>query len=538
MAKSTADTIKRQGELEALRATEEQHWRDIARMIRPDGQDLDPKSKKQRDGTDCFDSAPLLAMQDFTGGLFGENVNPAERWMEFTTGDDQLDKVGAVQAWLYNEATLIFASLGPAMSSFYRRVPAAFSDTGAFGLGTMYLEEEIGAQRLIDKAIPLGELFVDTDANGDYNTVHRKFGLTGRQMKGAWGNRVPDNARDDTDYTIIHAVERNMERKRERLGYDNMPFYSCYVCEDLKDFRVESGYYELPYYFFAWNERSGRVYPTGPGHNARPDMNMLNEMARSELVGAQFAAEPILLATNESILTAADIVPNNVLFGGLNEKGDRKIDYLDRKSQLNVANLKCEQVRNSIREALHFSLWQIKDRPQMTATEFTGWTAEKFRLLGDKLVRVQHGLASMVARRYRMLQRAGQTTPPPPELHGRTIAVNFVSPMAKAQKAATGRNVLQWVGAIGQIAAAKQDMTVWDPVNTDGVTRLLHDVMAGDPDVIFDERSVEQMRKMRAMQQQQMMELQAQATQASTAADLAHAKQANTLADERTGMMQ
>lgn len=510
----------------AERRFEEGAWRDIARIIRPDDQDFDRNSATDPDNYDVFDSTPLYALEDFVGGLWGDSINPADRWMELTTGNDDLDRWGPVQAWLWRRVTRHFQSLSPAVSNFYVEAQAWFGNLGAFGNSFLYQEE--WRQGIIERALPLGECFIETDAAGNLSAFSREFKWTGRQVKSFFRERAPEVVDENKKYSLIHAVYPNPDFMPGRLGPRGMPFASTYVSTDAKGWRRDGGYYELPFHPLFWTKRSGKAWARGRGHVARADMNTNNEMARAGLVDAQFAAEPIIRTAREGLFTAADIMPNAILEGALSDQGKAQVDFMQRGDNPMRAEQKAQQVRDAIREAFFFSLMQVVNRPQMTATEFMGWKEERLRLLGPSLVRVQQGLASFVARRDRIMDRAGQfdDDPPPPELEGRNVAVKFVSPLAKAQQVATGRAVLQWIGALGQLAEASGDQTVFDVVNKDGVSRSLHHAMVGLPDVINDQREVEAIRAARAEAMQAQQQIEQAAQEASVFADVAHAEQA------------
>jgi hypothetical protein len=146
-------------------------------------------------------------------------------------------------------------------------------------------------------------------------------------------------------------------------------------------------------------------------------------------------------------------------------------------------------------------------------------------------VRIQRGLARFIGRRYRMLERARRIPPPPGELANQAIKIEFVSPFAKALKLANAR------GAMQLTQTALQAKEVWpdfaDNYNGDAIARAIHDGISSDPALVNDPRDVAQRRAARnaAMQQQAQLEQAAQA--ASVYADVAHARQADTLAGKR-----
>jgi hypothetical protein len=404
-------------------------------------------------------------------------------------------------------------------------------------MGTLYTEEDQGRQRFIDRVIPLDQIYIDTNLFGDIDTVFRSWSARGRQVKGWFGPDLSGGLAELDDkkaVRIIHAVFPNPAYREGKLGPAGMPWASVYVSPDLKDWRREGGYREMPYHVIPWKRRPGRTYPIGPGHIARPDTSMLQEMERSHIVAAQFAAEPPTLLHDESVMTAADIVPNAVLYGTMNDQGKQLITAMKRGEQIGLSMAQSDQRRAAIKEAFYFSILQLVNRPQMTATEFLGFREESLRLMGPNLTRVQtYGLSPLISRRFHALLRAGQIPLPPQEIAGRMLSVEYVSPLAKALKAAEGRATMQWIAQVGELS--KLDPSIMDVADLDETARVIADAFGPPPSVVRDPREVEQRRQARAQAAQQQVALdQAQQT-VSTMAEAAHAAQATSLADQRQG---
>lgn len=530
------DLEHRHGELRALRAREEPAWRDLSYALEEDGDggSFDVRSERRPDGFDSFDSAPLYAKDDFVGGLFTEAINPAERWFELGIEDKDLQQWGPVKQHLWDRAAVHFASLDPAVSNFYLQAPAWFADLASFGPGFMAQEEMVGQGKIIDRALPIREMFKDVDANGDSDTYHREFMLTGRQAKGKWGPRAP-TMRDDEKALFVHALYPNPDYVPGRLGPRGMPWTSCFASPDKRDFSAEGGYFELPIHEIQWKQRSGRPWPSGPGHKARADINMLNEVQRSGLTALQFEAEPMWLVHDENIMTAADIYPSAIIGGSLSEQGKPLAQPMPRGENLQLQQTERTELRNAIREAFYFSLFQLINRPQMTATEFSGWKTEKLKLLAPHLVCIHRGLAGYIARRDGILLRAGAFAriPAPPELQGNAIRVKFISPFAQAQKATKAQSAMQ----IGNAAVALAPVfpQVADNVDGDNLMRAIVDGLSGDPAFIIDPRAVQNTRQQRAQQLAEQQATEQAAQKASIIADVAHAGQAMTLSRLRGG---
>lgn len=527
-----AYVMSRQSELESLRLPEERLWKQIAECLRPEDQDFQGQSSPNSAMDEVFDSTPLYALEDFVGGLFGQATNPATRWFSTGVADEDMMRWQPVKEWFWNIDTIIGTSVSSSFSRFYEEAPAWFGDLGAFGLGAMYSEEDIGNQRFTDRAIPLRESYIDVDHRGELDTFHRKFILRGRQVKQKFPSaRGVDEQRS---YTIIHAVMPNYLAKPGRLGPEGMPWASLYVCEEVADFEQRSGYHEMPYFVPMWARRSGKIYPRGPGHLARPDIRTLNEMERNHLVAAQYAADPMKLLNGEADLIASDFYPGALLPGTMSAEGKKLMDFASPTANLQLSLQQSEQRRQAIRDAFYFSIMQLVNRPQMTATEFTGFQEEKLRQLAPNLERVQGGgLGPFISRRFRMLARARQLPEPPRELNEMPMVINYTSPLAKLQKLATGKAAMSYFGSLAQIAQAKGDPTILDWFDEDAFAPIMHDAYGAAPGLIRSEQRVQEIRGQRMQMQAGQQQLDAASQQAEIAATASHAMQAASLAKGR-----
>lgn len=533
----TRPILERNAELKAMRAPLESELRDLARVYRPEQQDMFDGSTKTRVYDELLDATGISAREAFSNGLFGQATNPATRWFEVGIADEDRMKFGPVKRWCWAATNVMFASLAAPVGNFYPEIASSFDNVGAYGLGTMFQEEDVGRQRFIDMAIPLSETLFDLDPNGELDTFHRPFKLKGAKAKRkfpeleALGTRCNDKA----DYEFIHAVYPNPEYVQNRLGLAGMPYLSVYCCRDgLKDFQRVGGYREMPYNVVMWQRRPGRVWPTGPGHVALPDMLMLNAMERTHIVAAQHAAEPTILVHDESVFAPADVYPNSVVAGTVNDRGQPLAVPLNRAQNLQLSLDQSEKKREAVRDAFYFNVMQLLKRPQMTATEFLGFQEESLRQMAANLARVQsQGLSPFLMRRFALLQRAGQIPEPPEELDGVPLELRFISPLAKLQKSANARATLSWVNGVSQVAAATGDAGVMDKVDGDAAADVLHDAMGPPPSILRDEAAIEQIRKQRAQLAAQREQIAQEAQQTETAAVAAHAAQAGSLAGER-----
>lgn len=533
MAEETRRIFDRHDELKGYRRIAEPKWREIAQLFTPEEADMFSGNARTDVFDDIFDGTPMEALDAFEGGIFSQLTSPGNRWMRYSIGDKDLERYQPVKEWLWNTTSLVLRSCSPAVSSFYTEAPAWFGGIGAFGMGTLYQEEMVGEQRILDRTIPLHETYIDLDADGKLGAFNREFRLKGRWAKHRWPELTQTSCNDKTDYTFIHALERNPLYRVGALGMLGFEWLSLYACREIPSFLKSKGYFEMPYHVPMWKRRPGRIYPVGQGHRSLPDARMLQEMERTHIIAAQRRAEPMLMLHDESVLTAADIGPNRILYGTMNEDGKPVAQYLAPPEDLKLSLDMSNQRREAIKTAFYFSILSVMNRPQMTATEYTGWQQTSLKLMGPNLGRIEsQGLAPFLARRFRILDRAGQVDAPPPELEGHTINIEYTGELALMQKAAEGAAAAGWVNDIK--GAMEMDPTAGDVVDLDVYSDIMLESRGAPPQLRRDPRMVQQIRQTRAQQQQQQLQLQQQEMAANTGATLAHARQASTLAGQRT----
>ena len=258
---SRADLLTRHGELQTLRQREEPQWRQIARLLRPGDEDIGSGTVKDNFADDIFDSSPLYALENFVGGLYSHATSPTDRWFELGVGDEDLMRWRPVKQWLFRRSNILLQSFSPAVSSYYTEAPAVFSDLGAFGVGSGYSEERPAQGRILDRAIPLSELWFDADFDGNPNTVHRKFRRTVRAAREMFPGKLT-TLDERREIEILPCVYPNPDFRAGVLGRAGQAYLSAWASPDVLDFLVYGGYYELPYYVIPWNRRAG---PTASG---------------------------------------------------------------------------------------------------------------------------------------------------------------------------------------------------------------------------------------------------------------------------------
>ena len=172
-----------------------------------------------------------------------------------------------------------------------------------------------------------------------------------------------------------------------------------------------------------------------------------------------------------------------------------------------------EQRRNAIREVFYVSQLMLQQGQQMTATEVIQRNEEKMRLLGPVLGRLQSELLKpMIDRCFAILLRNNQFAQAPEFLSGQDIEIEYVSPLAKAQKGTELTSITRAIEILGSLANVAP---VFDYINFDALVKHVADLVGVPQKVLKLQSQVNAERE----QQAQLAEQQAQMQQMQQAAE-------------------
>ena len=510
-----ARLVQRWDRLKADRGPFEALWQELGDYLRPLRAEFTTKREPgaRRYGK-VFDSTPLIAADNFAGGIYGMMTNPANRWFSLRLQDDDMNDFEPVRDWLYDVESRLLHSFGPQISRFYNVLPGLYADLAVFGTSVFYSEEIEGVARIADYTRPLSECVVAENEYGEIDTVYRRFTVEARNALAMFPETLSQNSRklaEKEPYApirFIHCVEPNQDYSGTGnvLEATDRPYISIYVEEQERNEVSRKGYFEFPYQVPRWAQAAGEVYGRGLGEATLADVKTLNQQSRTALVSAQKAADPPLAAPNEGVIRVARTYPGGITYGAIDANGNMLLRPLYEGGNPQLTLEMMEQRRQSIREGFYFSLMQMVGTPDMTATEWIGRQEEKLRLMGPNLGRIQSEfLSPLIKRRFGMLSRARMLPPPPADVQHMGLQIEYVSPLAKAQMASEAQSIVRLYQSLMPIAQA--DPSVLDNVDHDKAARALARGYAVPAPILRGSQQVDDLRNERqqAQSQQTMM---------------------------------
>jgi hypothetical protein len=512
----TKSLLSRYERLEGQRQNWETHWQEVADYMQPRKADVTKKrARGDKRMEQVFDSSPIQAVELLAASLHGMLTNPSTPWFTLRFKDEDIDNEDEAKLWLEEATATMYTAFN--RSNFQQEIFELYHDLITFGTAAMFIEED-NDDIIKFSTRHINEIFIAENDKGRIDTIYRRFNISARAAIQKFGESVSSDVQAKSnknpydEVEILHAVYPRADFNPNKKDKANMPFESVYMEYKNGNELSVGGFKEFPFVVPRYLKASNEIYGRSPAMTALPDVKMLNEMCKTTIKAAQKQVDPPLLVPDDGFLLPVRTVP-----GGLNfyRSGTR-----DRIEPLNIGannplGLNMEQQRrDSIRAVFYVNQLMMQQGPQMTATEVIQRNEEKMRLLGPVLGRLQSELLKpLIDRVFAILLRNNMLPAAPEFLSGRDIEIEYVSPLAKAQKSTELQSIMRAVEILGSLANVAP---VFDYVNFDNLVKHLADIV-GVPQKILKSQSQVNAERQQAQQQQQEMQQMQQLQQVAKA---------------------
>jgi len=522
--KSEAEVyLSRYKSLKKSRTNWDEHWRDVARYVIPNKEnvfDFATRATGDKKRLRLYDSSAAHYNELLASALHSMLTNPSVQWFELTSGDREVDSNQKVKEYLQSVVRKIHQVLNN--TNFQTEIHELYLDLGSFGTGAMLIEEDEDLV-LNFSSRPIYQFYIEENFQGEVDTFFIELTLNGRQMLQKYGEEMlgEDLAKKckkkmDEKHCVIMAVMPNSDYdKTKKLDKgSNKPYKSVHIHEKLNKIVKVGGFQEFPAVFPRWMKDSMEVYGRSPGMKSLPEIKMINAMMKTIIRGSQKMVDPTLMVPDDSFLNF------NMKPGGLNpyRAGTQdKVYPIQTGGQIGIGLEILRDTRDRIKESFFIDQLQLREGPQMTATEVNVRTDEHLRLLGPILGRLHFELLQPLIVRIIGVMKRNNELPanPPSELQGKVPQVYYSSQIARAQRIAEGQNFNRFFGGIAGLAEGMPQ--ILDNIDVDGVARYLADIYGAPAETLKEAKDVKKERDDRAKQQQEMQEAAMEQEEAKTA---------------------
>ena len=507
-------------------------YKDLRDNISPnDGQfEGDMKNDGQRRDYRINNPKPLVSSGRLAAGMSSGLTSKSRPWFELQAPEG-VPNNSNVARWLYVVQEAIRSTL--AKSNLYNILPQVYHSQGVYGIAAMSALPD--AQDVVRFThYPCGTYAIDTNDKGQVDTFLRQYSMTPRRMAQRFGinslcpeTKAAAERGDNQLVCINHLVEPNADSDINKVDAMSMPYRSTYWESGKNDARTvlrQGGFKTFPIMAPRWLVNGDNIYGTGPGDIALGKCRELQLLERDKMRLVQHLSNPNRTAPiSLKGLGAASIVPGGITWVPDTLTGvAMQPTYTPPPASIqNVRQeiLECEQ---DIAEIFYEDLFMMitQSTGQMTAYEIARRQEEKMAMLGPVVERNDDELLDplidqvfsilyeqSMPRWMGLLPGEPLIPPPPEELQGVALRVEYISILAQAQKASSTGSIeraAQFTGMLMQTGFPEAG----DKFNADAAQDAYYNNVGAPPTILRSADEVAAIREGRAqqIQQQQAME--------------------------------
>jgi len=508
---------RRLAELKAERESFFPHWQELTKFLSPrTGRYLTTNRTKGAKANDAIiNSCATTSLRTLKSGMHAGMTSQSRPWFRLMIEDEDLMKFKPVKSWLFEMETRMRTVF--ARSNFYNVMPSMYGALGGHGTAAMAILED-PRTTIRCYPFPVGSFYIALNDRLKCDTLYRQFSMTVRQVVMQFGlercsqtiKTLWDRGSYEQQVEVTHAIEPNVGRDPSKLDARDKPFRSIYWESGGKSqgdlFLSESGFDEFPVMAPRWDVEGDDVYGYSPGMDALGTVKGLQFTEKRKAEALDKLVRPPMLADSALKESGSSIVPGGVTY----------IDNLAAQQHaafrpayqfqphINELRADIEAQKAEIRKIFYEDLmlmFATSDINQVTAREVEERHQEKLLVLGPTIERCGEELYDpAIDRTFALMLRRGEVPPPPQELHGQPLKVEYISVMAQAQKLVGTASMERVAGYIGNLANFNPDAV--DKLNVDAAVDEYAGMHGVPPTVIRTSDEVAKIRDARAQQAQ------------------------------------
>lgn len=478
-----------------------------------------------------LDSTGTLAARNLAAGMMSGISSPTRPWFKLKVGRIDSTQTSPTSLWLAECERLMYLVF--AESNFYTAMAIFYFDLIVFGTAVLLIYEDY--DNVINCINPcFGEYYVDID--GKYRPVifYREFTYSITQTVDEFGLEncsqdvrqaylLPSGAGQTREVIIAHAIEPNTDP--EKYGIPRHFKYRETYWEwggatnpqggtVARGFLRKRGFIDKAAIIGRWDLVANDPYGRSPGMDALPDIKQLQQETRRKAQGIDKGINPPLIADVQLKNQPASLLPGGMTFlqGMMNASGDgMKPAYGNWKPDITAISEDMQEVRQRIKDTFFNSLFQVasqfETRSNITAVEWDMRKSESLMMLTPVIERLQSEvLAPTIDRVWGCMSRAKIFPPPPPEIAGREINIEYTSMLTISQRAAAAGSIERMFQIVGQIAGI--DPAAVDNLDFDMALDIYSNLLNNDPRLTRSPAALAAIRQKRAQDQAQQQQLQ------------------------------
>jgi hypothetical protein len=460
-----------------------------------------------------YDSTAPIAADLLASSIHSNLTSPMIPWFQLRFREDELNDLQQAKEWLEAVQAQLWQTLKE--SNFNMEIAETYLDLVSFGTSIFFQEEvdELNWQGLTFTSVPIRRAYFEHGADEKVVRFYRLLQYTMLQLQDKFPDydfkelqalHEQDKGDPDTKYDVIFCVYQRDDVKEVSpvMAPKARPWGYKYVLHRSSEVLDEGGYYQMPAHVVRWKKVSGSRWGHSPAFIALSDIVQLNAVVEMSSEARAKEIDPPMKTTERGIISDYDVGS-----GGLTMV--MEMDQLDRMlppHDYHVADLEIARLQESIQSTFYVDKLELKESPAMTATEVLARLDKQQRQFAPTLGRLEFDLLDPVIEwSFDALLRNGLLPPPPEEVAGAIMDVEYTGPIPRSMKNEEAQGTSLWVGELAGLSQAIPEMM--DIVDTDSLARGLGFARGVPASYMRTEAEVEQIRQQRAEQQEQARQM-------------------------------
>ncbi|MFV8981146.1 portal protein [Serratia fonticola] len=515
-------------QLETARSSYDSHWKELCEFILPNsGRFLTSEVAKNKRNTKIVDPTGGLASRTLESGMLSGITSPTRPWFSLSTPNKQLMDSWPVKMWLTQVVGLMNDVMNK--SNWYQSLTVLYRSLGTFATGAISILED-DEDVIRTHVFPIGSYYVSNSARLQVDTVFRKYSMTCRQLVNEFGiDNVSASVKSSWEsksyeqyFEVVHAVLPNTDRDTGKLNSKNKRYSSVYfeTGGDGDKLLSEAGFDEMPILVPRWDINGEDAYGSScPGILALGCIKALQLQQKRKDQAIDKLVNPPMMAPSSLRNERISLLPGDVSYynGAGDQAGFKPIYEINpRVNELLASIQDSRQITDECYFVPLFNMFSQINTRSMPTEAVTELRDEKMLQLGPVLERLNDEfLDPAIDRIFNIMLRRGMLPPPPEELQGQPLRVEYTSVMAQAQKAVGIGSIERFVGFIGNMSqlfpAARDKLDVDNTIDEYG------DMLGVPATITKSDEQVQAERQAQAQQAQAQQALQMGAQSADIA---------------------
>lgn len=507
-------------QLITARSSYDSHWKELSDFILPNcGRFLTTDAGRNKRNTKVVDPTGGLASRTLESGMLSGITSPTRPWFSLNTTNKQLMDSWPVKMWLSQVVELMNDVMNK--SNWYQSLTVLYRYLGTFATGAISILED-DEDVIRTHVLPIGSYYISNSDRLQVDTVFRKFSMTCRQLVAKFGlENVSDSVKSSWDtgayetwFEVVHAVLPNTNRDTGKLNSKNKRYSSVYYEPGGSGDKLlsESGFDEMPILVPRWDINGEDAYGSScPGILALGGVKALQLQQKRKDQAIDKLVNPPMMAPSSMKNERLSLLPGDVTYvNGAGDMGGFKPVYEinPRISELLESIQDGRQLTNECYFVPLFNMFSNINTRSMPIEAVNEMRDEKMLQIGPVLDRLNDELLDpAIDRIFNIMNRRGMLPPPPEELQGQPLRVEYTSVMAQAQKAVGIGSIERFVGFIGNMTAAGFQQAA-DKLDVDQAIDEYGDMLGVPTTITKSDEQVQAEREQRAQQQQAAQSLQ------------------------------